>query len=96
MAQCLLYVPIQREHGACPLHLVRIRWQWSHALLTLRFTRVEPLRSGLPISTAAGSIVGMSFENLLFCGGEVLQHLGKFGNSHEILGEAQMWACVRT
>jgi len=41
---------MQREHGAWPLHLVRIRWQWSHARLTLRLTGAEPRRSSLGVS----------------------------------------------
>jgi hypothetical protein len=53
------YLPVQREHGACPLHLVRMRWQWSQARLTLRLTGAEPLRSGLLISAAVVSMVAV-------------------------------------
>jgi hypothetical protein len=53
---------MQREHGDCPLHLVRIRWQWSHARLTLRLTGAEPLRSCFEISALAGSMVFVDQE----------------------------------
>lgn len=55
---------MQREHGACPLHRVRMRWQWSHALLTRRLTGADCLRSDLLMSTACVSIavaVGRKF-----------------------------------
>lgn len=48
---------MQREHGDCPLHLVRIRWQWSQARLTLRFTGAELLRSSFGISAGVGSMI---------------------------------------
>lgn len=54
-------VPTHREHGAWPLHLVRIRWQWSHARLTLRLTGAEALRSSFGASGVELSIVGASF-----------------------------------
>ena len=50
---------IQREHGDCPLHLVRIRWQWSHARLTLRLTGAELLRSSFGVSVVEDSIFMM-------------------------------------
>ena len=53
---------MQREQGDCPLHLVRMRWQWSHARLTLRLTGAEPLRSCFGMSAAAGSIVAAASE----------------------------------
>ena len=43
-----------------PLQRVRMRWQWSHALLTLLLTAAELLRSILEISSTVGSIVAMS------------------------------------
>lgn len=43
-------VPMHREQGTWPLHLVRMRWQWSQARLTLRLTGAEALRSGLGVS----------------------------------------------
>ena len=50
---------MQREHGAWPLHLVRIRWQWSHARLTLRLTGAEPRRSSLGVSVVVvASMIG--------------------------------------
>jgi hypothetical protein len=55
---------MQREHGDCPLHLVRMRWQWSHARLTLRLTGAEPLRSCLGMSTAVESIVATASEKI--------------------------------
>jgi hypothetical protein len=53
---------MQREHGDWPLHLVRIRWQWSQARLTLRLTGAEPLRSSFGISAVADSMAAIDRE----------------------------------
>lgn len=50
---------MQREHGDWPLHLVRMRWQWSHARLTRRLTGAELLRSSFGMSAVAGSMVAI-------------------------------------
>jgi hypothetical protein len=50
---------IQREHGDWPLHLVRMRWQWSQARLTRRLTGAELLRSSFGMSAVAGSMVAI-------------------------------------
>jgi hypothetical protein len=50
---------MQREHGDWPLHLVRMRWQWSQARLTLRLTGAELLRSSFGISAVADSMAAI-------------------------------------
>jgi hypothetical protein len=50
---------MQREQGDWPLHLVRMRWQWSQARLTLRLTGAELLRSSFGMSAAADSMVAI-------------------------------------
>lgn len=61
VGECGMGVPMHREQGTWPLHLVRMRWQWSQARLTLRFTGAEALRSGLGVSvTVTDSMVAVA------------------------------------
>jgi len=75
-------VPMHREHGDCPLHLVRMRWQWSHARLTRRLTGALPRRSGL-LSSAAG-------VSMVFLWGGARRQAGERERYH---GES--WAVMR-
>jgi hypothetical protein len=74
---------MHREHGDCPLHLVRMRWQWSQARLTRRLTGALPRRSGLLGSGAGASMVTVGDGVVGGGTGEVSRRIL---GGHEIMG----------